>query len=505
MYTNGFSILVTNVVETVLMRSDMYILSIDQGTTGTTTVLYDADGKIAAKAYREFTQIYPRPGWVEHDPLEIWDTVVASVTELCADRIGQIVAVGITNQRETSVIWDNTTGRPIHNAIVWQCRRTAPMCEQLKPHEALFRSKTGLPLDAYFSGTKIRWLLDHAAGHEIENLRFGTIDTWLIWKLTGGAVHATDYTNASRTLIFNILEKRWDDQLCDLLRIPMSILPRVQKSCDDYGAVQTIPALKGVPISGVAGDQQAALFGQTCFDAGQVKNTYGTGCFMLMNTGDQAIFSQNGLVTTLAVNRDGEPCYALEGSIFIAGAAIQWLRDELGLIETSSDSEAAATAVPDTGGVYLVPAFVGLGAPHWDMDARGVITGITRGSNKNHIIRAALEAMAYQTLDVLTTMEQDAGARIQRLAVDGGAVSNNFLMQFQADILNAPVLRPTVIESTSLGAAYLAGLRAGIWPAAETLIGHKTTEREFIPTMPAATRADLIAGWKKALRQAKTK
>ncbi|MFZ5517329.1 MAG: glycerol kinase GlpK [Candidatus Zhuqueibacterota bacterium] len=483
----------------------MYILAIDQGTTGTTTVLYDSDGKIAAKAYREFTQLYPRPGWVEHDPMEIWRTVVDSVTELCADRIGEIAAVGITNQRETTVIWDKTTGEPIHNAIVWQCRRTAPMCEQLKPHEALFRSKTGLPVDAYFSGTKISWLLDNVTGCRPGNLLFGTIDTWLVWKLTDGAVHATDYTNASRTLIFNITEKKWDDELCDLLRIPTSILPQVRKSCDDYGSVQTIPALAGVPISGVAGDQQAALFGQACFDRGQVKNTYGTGCFMLMNTGDQAIFSQNGLVTTLAVNCAGEPCYALEGSIFIAGAAIQWLRDGLGLIGTSSDSEAAARAVPDTAGVYLVPAFVGLGAPHWDMDARGIITGLTRGSHKNHIIRAALESMAYQTLDVLTTMEQDAGARIQRLAVDGGAVSNNFLMQFQADILNVPVLRPAIIESTSLGAAYLAGLRAGIWPGADALTGHKATEREFIPAMPAATRANLIAGWKKALRQAKTK
>ncbi len=489
----------------LILRAKMYILSIDQGTTGTTTVLYDSNGKIAAKAYREFTQIYPRPGWVEHDPGEIWRTVVDTVTEVCAGKADDIAAVGITNQRETAVIWDKTTGQPIHNAIVWQCRRTAPMCESLKPRQELFRSKTGLPLDAYFSGTKIAWLLQNVKDYKLDNLLFGTIDTWLIWKLTGGRVHATDFTNASRTLIFNILEKRWDEELCDVLDIPPSILPQVKKSIDDYGTVQSIPAIKNIPIYGVAGDQQAALFGQACFDRGEAKNTYGTGCFLLMNTGPEPIFSGNGLVTTLAVNGRGEPCFALEGSIFIAGAAIQWLRDELGFIDQSSESEATANSVENNGGVYMVPAFVGLGAPHWDMDARGIITGITRGINRNHIIRAALESMAYQTLDVLKTMEQDTGLGIQQLAVDGGAVSNDFLMQFQADILNVPVLRPVIIESTSLGAAYLAGLKANVWPNAESLTALKDYEREFTPAMDENSRRELIQGWNKALRQAMTK
>jgi len=483
----------------------MYILAIDQGTTGTTTVLYDQNGKIVDKAYREFTQIYPKPGWVEHDPLEIWQTVVNSVNELCAGKTGDIAAVGITNQRETTILWDKITGEPIHNAIVWQCRRTAPFCEELKPQEELVRSKTGLPVDAYFSGTKITWLLKNVKDYNPDNLLFGTIDTWLIWKLTEGKVHATDFTNASRTMIFNIVEKKWDADLCKLLEIPTSILPQAKKSMDDYGTVQSIPILKNIPIYGVAGDQQAALFGQACFEKGQVKNTYGTGCFMLMNTGADAIFSQNGLVTTLAVNGDGEPCFALEGSIFIAGAAIQWLRDELGFIQQSSESEAAALSVENNGGVYMVPAFVGLGAPHWDMDARGIITGITRGTNGNHFIRAALESMAYQTLDVLKTMEQDTGLSIQQLAVDGGAVSNNFLMQFQADILGVPVFRPAIIESTSLGAAYLAGLKAGVWPNSETLTALKVYEREFTPSMDEKTRVELIQGWEKALRQAMKK
>ncbi len=483
----------------------MYILAIDQGTTGTTTVLYDEKGRIVDKAYREFTQIYPRPGWVEHDPMEIWQTVVDTVKELCSHHTRKIAAIGITNQRETTILWDRQTGNPIHNAIVWQCRRTAHICEQFQNHEDLFRSKTGLPVDAYFSGTKIKWILDNAKGYEKDNLLFGNVSTWLIWKLTNGKVHATDYTNASRTLIFNIVEKKWDEELCDLLNIPMPALPQVKKSIDDYGAVESIPELRGVPIFGVAGDQQAALFGQACFDSGQIKSTYGTGCFLLMNTGAEAVLSKKGLITTLAINRNGEPCYALEGSVFIAGAAIQWLRDELKTIEKSADSEQAALSVDDNGGVYMVPAFVGLGAPHWDMQARGVIVGLTRGANRNHIIRAALESIAYQAYDVLSTMEQETGFTAEKLAVDGGAVENGFLMQFQADLIEKPVIRPTVIESTSLGAAYLAGLKAGVWKNSEELNRLKSIEKEFIPSMPDNIRTDLLAGWQKALRQATVK
>jgi glycerol kinase len=480
----------------------MYILAIDQGTTGTRSVLYNEQGQIVDKADRELRQIYPRPGWVEHDPMEIWQTVVATVRELCSRHKEKIVAIGITNQRETTILWDKKTGQPIHNAIVWQCRRTADLCEQLKPTEELFRRKTGLPVDAYFSGTKIKWLLEHAKGNQIEDLLFGTVDTWLIWKLTNGKVHATDYTNASRTMIFNIIEKKWDSELCDLLNIPPSILPEVKKSVADYGVVESIPEIAGVPIFSDAGDQQAALFGQACFGAGQIKNTYGTGCFLLMNTGQDAIFSKKGLVTTLAVDGKGEPCYALEGSVFIAGAAIQWLRDELKIIEKSGDSEQAALSVEDNGGVYMVPAFVGLGAPHWNMQARGVIVGLTRGANRNHIIRAALESMAYQTYDVLAAMEQETGIMADKLAVDGGAVDNTFLMQFQADILNKPVVRPSIIESTSLGVAYMAGLKAGVWKSSEELSRLKLIEREFIPSMDTQKRDELLKGWKKALRQA---
>ncbi len=480
----------------------MHILAIDQGTTGTRSVLYNEQGQIVDKADREFRQIYPKPGWVEHDPLEIWQTVVDTVQELCSRRKEKIVAIGITNQRETTILWDKKTGQPIHNAIVWQCRRTADICEQLKPKEELFRRRSGLPMDAYFSGTKIKWLLENVKGHQTENLLFGNIDTWLIWKLTNGKVHATDYTNASRTLIFNIIEKKWDEDLCQLLNIPLSILPDVKKSLDDYGVVDSIPEIAGVPIYGDAGDQQAALFGQACFEPGQIKNTYGTGCFLLMNTGKEAIFSKKGLVTTLAVAGAGEPCYALEGSVFIAGAAIQWLRDELKIIKKSSDSEQAARSVEDNGGVYMVPAFVGLGAPHWNMQARGVIVGLTRGANRNHIIRATLEAIAYQTYDVLAMMEDETGIKANKLAVDGGAVENNFLMQFQADVLNTPVIRPSIIESTSLGVAYMAGLKAGVWKNNEELSRLKLIEKEFVPSMDNLQRNDLLKGWRKALRQA---
>ncbi len=483
----------------------MYILSIDQGTTGTTTVLYDQNGGIVGKAYRELSQIYPEPGWVEHDPVEIWQTVVDTVEELRSRYSGKIAAVGITNQRETTVLWDSKSGTPIYNAIVWQCRRTADYCEELRENEASFRKKTGLPVDAYFSGTKVKWILENIKGYRLDDILFGTIDSWLIWKLTSGKVHVTDYTNASRTLIFNIKEKKWDQDLCQLLSVPLSILPEVKKSIDDYGYVESIPSLAGVPIFGVAGDQQAALFGQACFTKGQTKNTYGTGCFLIMNTGSEAIASNKGLLTTLAADGSGEPCYALEGSIFIAGAAIQWLRDELGILEKASDSEKAARSVENNGGVYLVPAFVGLGAPHWDMQARGVHVGLTRGTNRNHVIRAALESMAYQTYDVLSCMEQETGIKIQRLAVDGGAAENDFLMQFQADIINRPVVRPSLIESTSLGAAYMAGLKAGIWKGHEELIRLKTHEREFTPSMDDGSRKELLGGWRKALRQAMMK
>lgn len=479
----------------------MYILAIDQGTTGTTTILYNKKGQLVDKAYRPFTQIYPKPGWVEHDPLEIWQTVTESVTELTSRNKGEISALGITNQRETTILWDGRTGKPVHNAIVWQCRRTAAQCDALQGHSALFRQKTGLPIDAYFSGTKIKWLLDNVADLDLEHLKFGTIDTWLIWKLTGGRVHATDYTNASRTLIYNIKEKKWDSELCEIIGVPKSILPQVKKSADDYGTVSTIPELAGVPIGGVVGDQQAALFGQRCFEAGQLKNTYGTGCFLLVNTGDRWIESKHGLLTTLAVNGQGEPCYALEGAVFIAGAAIQWLRDELGLLNDSADSEAAAMAVPDNAGVYLVPAFVGLGAPHWDMQARGTITGLTRGANKNHLIRAALEAMAYQTRDVVQTMQQETGKAISEIDVDGGAAANNFLMQFQSDILDVPLVRPEMVETTALGAAYLAGLQSGFWKDSAAILALERPEQRFAPKMQPAERNRLISGWQKALRQ----
>jgi glycerol kinase len=480
----------------------MYILSIDQGTTGTTAALYDQSGKIAGKAYREFTQIYPKPGWVEHDPMEIWQTVIHATEELHSRYPGKIAAIGITNQRETTILWDRTNGTPIHNAIVWQCRRTAEYCERLREHEALFVSKTGLPVDAYFSGTKIRWILENVEGYGLDDILFGTVDSWLIWKLTGGNVHATDYTNASRTLLFDIREKCWDQKLCRLLGVPSHILPQVKRSIDDYGIVESIPHLVGIPIFGVAGDQQAALFGQACFARGQIKNTYGTGCFAIMNTGSEAITSDKGLITTLAVDGRGEPCYALEGSVFIAGAAIQWLRDELKILDNASDSEQAARSVEDNGGVYLVPAFVGLGAPHWDMQARGVIVGLTRGANRNHIIRAALESMAYQTYDVLSAMEQETGINTQKLAVDGGATANDFLMQFQSDIINRPVARPSLIESTSLGAAYMAGLKAGVWKGSGELIGLKAYGKEFIPSMDGKGRKKLLEEWHKALRQA---
>lgn len=482
-----------------------YILAIDQGTTGTKSVCFDESGNAVAKAYREFRQIYPQPGWVEHDPEEIWQTVVTTVNEVLSQIDGQIDAVGITNQRETTVVWDRETGNPVYNAIVWQCRRTASFCGELASHADLFKQRTGLPIDAYFSGTKIRWILDHTDHPNPDNLAFGTIDTWLIWKLTNGKVHATDFTNASRTLLFDIHKKEWDPELSGIMGVPTSLFPNVKRSQDDFGTVESISALSGVPIAGVAGDQQAALFGQTCFDAGELKNTCGTGCFLMLNTGDQAVISSKGLITTLAADGRGDPCYALEGSIFVGGAAIQWLRDELHLIENAADSEAAAEAVPDNGGAYLVPAFVGLGAPHWDMDARGVLVGLTRGVNRNHFIRSALESMAYQTHDVLAVMAGETGMTLTTLAVDGGASANNFLMQFQADLSDLVVQRPRQIESTSLGAAYLAGLSVGFWPDAKSLKAQKAVERTFKPKMDEPRRQKLLSGWRHALRQAMTK
>ncbi|MBU1076068.1 MAG: glycerol kinase GlpK [Spirochaetes bacterium] len=482
----------------------MYILAIDQGTTGTTTILYSNKGKIIGKAYREFTQYFPKPGWVEHDPLEIWQTVIETVNEVQKKHPGRISSIGITNQRETTILWNKKTGKPVYNAIVWQCRRTAQICEKLKKYKSLFKKKTGLPVDAYFSGTKIKWILENVKNIDRNDLLFGTIDTWLVWKLTHGKTHATDHTNASRTLLYNIKEKKWDEKLCKIMGIPIRIMPEVKRSIDDYGTVESIRSLMGVPIYGVAGDQQAALFGQTCFNTGEIKNTYGTGCFVMMNTGDEAVVSDHGLITTLAVNGKGDPCYALEGSIFIAGAAIQWLRDQLKILERSSDSEKAALSVKNNAGVYLVPAFVGLGAPHWDMQARGILTGLTRGTNRDHIIRAALESMAYQSYDVLKIMEQETSLKIKKLNVDGGAAVNDFLMQFQSDILNIPIARPSIIESTSLGVAFMAGLKAGIWKDQDELKELKIYEKKFSPAMNNRIRTELLTGWKKALRQAMT-
>ncbi|MFC1771480.1 glycerol kinase GlpK [Candidatus Margulisiibacteriota bacterium] len=483
----------------------MYILAIDQGTTGTTAIIFDAKGQIVAKAYQEFRQIYPKPGWVEHDAEEIWQTVISTVNKAINKCPGDILAIGITNQRETTVIWDKTTGKPIYNAIVWQCRRTAEICAKLEAHKEIIHQKTGLPLDAYFSGTKIKWLLENINYQNTQNLLFGTIDTWLIWKLTNGQVHATDYTNASRTLLFNIKEIKWDPELLSAFKIPASLLPEVKKSIDFYGNIETINAIKGKPILGVAGDQQAALFGQACFQEGQVKNTYGTGCFVVMNTGQKLIHSQQGLASTLAVDQIGNPCYALEGSIFIAGAAIQWLRDELKILNNAKESEKMAQSVKDNGGVYLVPAFVGLGAPHWDMNVRGALLGLTRCTNRNHIVRAALEAMAYQTQDVLSVMAQESQHNIDSLMVDGGAVENDFLLQFQADMIGKQVLRPKIIESTALGVGLMAGLKSGLWQNSQELAKVKTIDKIFSPKMDSKVRENLISGWQQAIRQVKTR
>ena len=491
-----------------------YIIALDQGTTSSRAVLFDENQKIVGIAQKEFTQIYPKEGWVEHDPMEIWSSQSGVLAEVIArEGISQhdIIGLGITNQRETTIVWDKNTGKPVYNAIVWQCRRTAQICDELRKKEGLveyIKENTGLVLDAYFSGTKIKWILDNVEGArekaEKGELLFGTVDTWLIWKLTNGKVHATDYTNASRTMIYNIKNLEWDEKLLKELGIPKSMLPEVKDSSGTFGYANL--GGKGghrVPICGVAGDQQSVLFGQACFEKGEAKNTYGTGCFLLMNTGEEMVQSKNGLVTTIAIGLDGKVQYALEGSIFVGGAVVQWLRDELRLVGESKDTEYFARKVKDNGGVYVVPAFVGLGAPYWDMYARGAILGLTRGANKNHIIRAALESIAYQTRDVLEAMQEDSGIELNGLKVDGGATANNFLMEFQSDILGKTVRRPTVLETTALGAAYLAGLAVGVWETKEEIKNSWILDREFSPIMEEDLREEKYAKWKKAVERSR--
>ena len=489
-----------------------YILALDQGTTSSRAILFNESGELLSTAQKEFKQYYPQPGWVEHDPVEIWETQLA-VARQAMEKLGicaeDVAAIGITNQRETTILWDKRNGRPVHKAIVWQCRRTAPYCDQLQEQgwTEKIREKTGLLIDAYFSATKIRWILQNVPEAkelaEGGNLLFGTIDTWLIWNLTGGQVHATDYSNASRTMLFNIHTLEWDKELLELLEIPESILPEVRPSSGVFG--NTLPLLFGaaIPVAGVAGDQQAALFGQACFSPGTAKNTYGTGGFLLMNTGEEPVSSKNGLVTTIAWGLDGKITYALEGSIFVAGAAIQWLRDELKLISSAAETEGLCKEVSDTCGVYLVPAFVGLGAPYWDPYARGILTGLTRGANRNHIVRATVESMAYQTYDVLHAMEQDAGIPLAELRVDGGAAANSFLLQFQSDITGVPVLRPSTLETTALGAAYLAGLAVGYWDDLTEIRRNWQVSAAFNPELTQEAAKEKMAGWHHAVKQAR--
>ncbi|GAB5521094.1 MAG: glycerol kinase GlpK [Rhodothermales bacterium] len=489
-----------------------YILAIDQGTTSSRAILFDHDGRICGVAQREFTQHFPKPGWVEHDANEIWTTQLGVMREvLAANEVdaSDIAAIGITNQRETTVVWDRATGEPIHHAIVWQDRRTASVCDRLRAegHAGAIQQKTGLIIDAYFSGTKAAWILDHVDGARERaangELAFGTIDSWLVWKLTNGAVHVTDATNASRTLLCDIHTCDWDDDLLDLIDVPRSVLPEVRSSSEVYGRTADGLFDAGIPIAGIAGDQQAALFGQMCVEPGMVKNTYGTGCFMLMNTGTEAVASENNLLTTIAWKLGDRIEYALEGSIFIAGAVVQWLRDGLGVIETSADVEDLAQTVDDNGGVYLVPAFAGLGAPHWDQYARGIVAGITRGTTAGHFARAALEGIAYQVTDVLEAMQADAGIDLAELRVDGGATANNLLMQFQADMLHVPVVRPNVLETTALGAAYLAGLAVGYWDNIDAVKSQWGVEHIFEPDMDTETAVGLRQGWQKALARSK--
>lgn len=490
---------------------DKYIMALDLGTTSCRCIIFDKNGRICSAAQKEFTQYFPQPGWVEHDAEEIWATQTGLMYEAMSKidiTINEIAGIGITNQRETTVLWDKETGRPVHKAIVWQCRRTAGYCDELKKlgMAEFFRSKTGLVLDAYFSATKLRWLLDNAAGAreraEKGKLLFGTVDSWIIWKLTGGKVHVTDYSNASRTMLFNIHTLKWDEEILRVLKIPQQILPEVKPSSHVYGYTDSKLFGREVPIAGAGGDQQCALFGQTCFGRGEVKNTYGTGGFMLMNTGTAPVNSHNGLVTTIAWGVDDKVEYALEGSIFVAGAAVQWLRDELGLIRDAAESEVLAKSVPDANGCYVVPAFVGLGAPYWDQYARGAIVGLTRGVNRNHIVRATLESIAYQVNDVLMAMQEDSGMPITSLRVDGGACDNDFLMQFQADILNTSVVRPYCIETTAMGAAYLAGLAVGYWRSKEEILANHVIAAEFKPQMGQAKRESLLQGWHNAVKAA---
>lgn len=490
---------------------DKYIMALDLGTTSCRCIIFDKNGRICSAAQKEFTQYFPQPGWVEHDAEEIWATQTGLMYEAMSKidiTINEIAGIGITNQRETTVLWDKETGRPVHKAIVWQCRRTAGYCDELKRlgMAEFFRSKTGLVLDAYFSATKLRWLLDNVIGAreraEKGKLLFGTVDSWIIWKLTGGKVHVTDYSNASRTMLFNIHTLKWDEEILRVLKIPQQILPEVKPSSHVYGYTDSKLFGREVPIAGAGGDQQCALFGQTCFERGEVKNTYGTGGFMLMNTGTAPINSHNGLVTTIAWGVDDKVEYALEGSIFVAGAAVQWLRDELGLIRYAAESEVLAKSVPDANGCYVVPAFVGLGAPYWDQYARGAIVGLTRGVNRNHVVRATLESIAYQVNDVLMAMQEDSGMPITSLRVDGGACDNDFLMQFQADILNTSVVRPYCIETTAMGAAYLAGLAVGYWRSKEEILANHVIAAEFKPQMGQAKRESLLQGWHNAVKAA---
>ena len=486
-----------------------YIMALDAGTTSNRCILFNEQGVICSVSQKEFTQYFPHPGWVEHDADEIWSSMLGVAVE-AMNKLNitpdQVAAIGITNQRETTIIWDKNTGEPVYHAIVWQCRRTSEYCDQLKEKGLTekFRQKTGLMIDAYFSGTKVKWILDNIPGArekaEAGDLLFGTVETWLIWKLTKGRVHVTDYSNAARTMLFNINTLEWDDEILEELGIPKSMLPQARPSSEVYGMADESYFGKEIPIGGAAGDQQAALFGQTCFTAGEAKNTYGTGAFLLMNTGTKPVFSDNGLITTIAWGLDGEVNYALEGSIFVAGAAIQWLRDEMRLVDSSPDSEYMASKVKDTNGCYVVPAFTGLGAPHWDQYARGTIVGITRGVNKYHVIRATLESLAYQTYDVLKAMEADSGIKLSALKVDGGASANNFLMQFQSDILNTEVRRPRCVETTAMGAAYLAGLAVGYWKDKNDVINNWNIDRKFHPEMKEDEREEKLAGWEKAVK-----
>ncbi len=492
------------------MSDEKFILSLDQGTTSSRAVLFNRKGEIVGMAQQEFTQIYPQAGWVEHDPMEIWSTQRGVMTQVLAKtdvKPEQIAAISITNQRETAIVWDKTTGKPIYNAIVWQCRRTANTCEQMKRDglESYVRENTGLVVDAYFSGTKVAWILDNVVGArekaEKGELLFGTVDTWLTWKLTEGRVHVTDVTNASRTMLFNIKSLEWDEKMMKALGVPASMLPEVKSSSEVYGEANINSTM--IPIAGIAGDQQAALFGQLAVEKGMAKNTYGTGCFLLMNTGEEPVKSENGLLTTIAYGLDGKVNYALEGSVFVAGASIQWLRDEMGLIRDAADSEYFASKVEDTNGVYVVPAFVGLGAPYWDAYARGTIVGLTRGANRNHIVRATLESLAYQSRDVLNAMQKDSGLELNQVNVDGGAVANNFLMQFQSDILGTNVVRPKVIETTAAGSAYLAGLAVGYWKNIDDLRKNIAIDHTFEAEMAEEKREKLYKGWQRAVERSR--